>query len=118
MTTTKIVVSDTCTNEKNAWEYFDEELKYWLYWLKGYKYWRVLPKLRVSTFPWIEVSYRSKCNYQVTARIIISEEKIKGYTEVSLVKPYPTELPKSEFEDGEGKYYGFGFTKLLKGGKP
>jgi hypothetical protein len=105
MTITRVITSGVCTSEKNAWEYFDEELKYWLYWLKGYKYWRVLPKPQKNAW-WQEADHEHK--YRVTARIIISEEKIKGYMEVSLAKPYPTELPKHPFEDGSNKFYSFG----------
>ena len=87
--------------EESAWECFDSNLENMLYWVRGYKYWRRTPHLEtVKDFESNRVIYR------VAARVIASEAKIPGVTEIVLGRPYSSELPKSEIEDGEHKLFG------------
>ena len=71
-------------NEKDAWKTFDIDLGIKLKWIKGYKYWRVVPTLNK------QMDFESnKSLYRVRAGIIVSEIKIKGLIEMSAEKPYP-----------------------------
>ena len=68
----KDIIGFECDTSKNAWQTFYIELENYLYWTKGYKYWRTLPEL-------IEHSIfdTNKKTYLVRARLIISKKRFK-----------------------------------------
>lgn len=88
-------------SEEEAWTSFDLRLKYYLFWLKGYKYWRAVPQVRHQL-----ACVGGKDTFTGIARIIVSVNPFKELLEVTTNKPYPNKLPK----DGEYQNNSFGYV--------
>ena len=78
-----ICTGESFESEQEAWERFDENLADMFYWVRGCKYWRVIPTFeKIQDFDSLEVIYR------VYSRIISTKDVIKGWKQINLGYPY------------------------------
>ncbi len=82
-------------SKKDAWEKFNKEFEHHLSYIKGYKYWRSIPRAGVDR------DYMSdEITYHVTSRIYASLDPLDGHSPVELDKPFPTKL-ENKYENDE-----------------
>lgn len=80
---------------KEAWEDFYENLQEMVGWIKGYKYWRMIPELETD----ICFDTQTKI-HRVFARVIATKDKTEGEEEITIKPPYKTPDHIKKFEDG------------------
>lgn len=76
-------VAKSYKSEKDAWGRFDRKLKNLLGWIRGYKYWRVLPISESLK----DFEFNTEI-FKIYSRIIASKKRIKGLQEVRIGQPY------------------------------